>query len=181
MIVPPDDYFPRVREICDRHNVLLIADEVITGFGRTGKWFALEHWDVEPDIMSFAKGVTSRLPAARRHHGLERDHSRRSDAVEARDTWMHAYTYSGHPTCCAVGLANLDIMERERLVERAAETGASCRRGQGARAAPGRRRRARAGHDGRGRAGRRQGDPGRASRPSAASRPARCSSRPRRG
>ena len=59
VIVPPPTYFPRLREICDRHDVLLIADEVITGFGRTGRWFALGHWGVEPDLMSFAKGVTS--------------------------------------------------------------------------------------------------------------------------
>ena len=69
MIVPPDDYWPKLRQIADRHKVLLIADEVITGFGRTGKWFALEHWNVQPDIVSFAKGVTSALPAAGRHHG----------------------------------------------------------------------------------------------------------------
>ena len=59
VIVPPDDYFPRIREICDRHDVLFIADEVITGFGRTGRWFGLEHYGVEPDIMQFAKGITS--------------------------------------------------------------------------------------------------------------------------
>ena len=59
VIVPPDDYFPRIREICDRHDVLFAADEVITGFGRTGKWFALEHWDVAPDIVQFAKAITS--------------------------------------------------------------------------------------------------------------------------
>src|SRR5437773_3625887 len=59
VIVPPDDYFRQVREVCDRHDVLLIADEVITGFGRTGKWFGLMHWGIEPDVMTFAKGVTS--------------------------------------------------------------------------------------------------------------------------
>ena len=59
VIVPPDDYFARIREICDRYDVLLIADEVITGFGRTGRWFGLEHYGVEPDIMQFAKGITS--------------------------------------------------------------------------------------------------------------------------
>ena len=59
VIVPPPNYFPRLREICDRHDVLLIADEVITGFGRTGQWFGMGHWEIEPDLMSFAKGVTS--------------------------------------------------------------------------------------------------------------------------
>ncbi len=70
VIVPPDDYFPRVREICSRYKILFIADEVITGFGRTGQWFAMGRWDVEPDIMSFAKGVTSGYHAARRDHGI---------------------------------------------------------------------------------------------------------------
>ncbi|MFN2188721.1 MAG: aspartate aminotransferase family protein, partial [Candidatus Promineifilaceae bacterium] len=74
VIVPPNDYFPAVREVCNKHDVLLIADEVITGFGRTGEWFALNHWNVQPDIMSFAKGVTSGyLPLgatiARKHIG----------------------------------------------------------------------------------------------------------------
>ena len=96
VIVPPDTYFPKLREICDRHDVLLIADEVITGFGRTGKWFALGHWGVEPDLVSFAKGVTSGyLPlggviASKRVH----------DAIlsaPADRKFMHAATYSGPP------------------------------------------------------------------------------------
>ncbi len=122
VIVPPPTYFPRLREICDRHNVLLIADEVITGFGRTGRWFALGHWGVTPDIVSFAKGVTSGyLPlggiilSTRVHRALE-------DAP-MEERYMHAATYSGHPTCCAVGLANVGIIEREGLVERAAVVG----------------------------------------------------------
>jgi len=122
VIVPPPSYFPRLREICDRHDVLLIADEVITGFGRTGKWFALGHWGVEPDLVSFAKGVTSGyLPlggviASKRVH----------DAIESAPTdrrFMHAATYSGHPVCCAVGLRNVEIIESEGLVERAAVMG----------------------------------------------------------
>src|SRR3954447_13143054 len=108
VIVPPASYFPRLREICDRHEVLLIADEVITGFGRTGRWFALGHWGVEPDLVSFAKGVTSGyLPlggvlASKRVH----------EAIESAPTdrkFMHAATYSGHPVCCAVGLRNIEI------------------------------------------------------------------------
>jgi len=122
VIVPPPSYFPRLREICDRHDVLLIADEVITGFGRTGKWFALGHWGVEPDLVSFAKGVTSGyLPlggviASKRVH----------QAIESAPTdrkFMHAATYSGHPVCCAVGLRNVEIIETEGLVERAAVMG----------------------------------------------------------
>jgi adenosylmethionine-8-amino-7-oxononanoate aminotransferase len=122
VIVPPPTYFPRLREICNRHDVLLIADEVITGFGRTGRWFALGHWGVEPDLMSFAKGVTSGylplggvLVSKRIHQAIE-------DAP-MDEKFMHAATYSGHPVCCAVGLANIDIIEREGLVERAAVMG----------------------------------------------------------
>jgi adenosylmethionine-8-amino-7-oxononanoate aminotransferase len=122
VIVPPPTYFPRLREICNRHDVLLIADEVITGFGRTGRWFALGHWGVEPDLMSFAKGVTSGyLPL-----GGVLISKRIQAAIEDApmdEKFMHAATYSGHPACCAVGLANIDIIEREGLVERAAVMG----------------------------------------------------------
>jgi adenosylmethionine-8-amino-7-oxononanoate aminotransferase len=122
VIYPTDDYFPLVRQICSKHGVLFIADEVITGFCRTGTWFALSHWNVQPDIMSFAKGVTSGyLPLG----GImvNRDIKDAIDSVKPEDRWMHAYTYSGHPTCCAVALANLDIMQRERLWENAARMG----------------------------------------------------------
>ncbi len=122
VVVPPDDYFPRVREICTRHQVLFIADEVITGFCRTGRWFALSHWGVEADIMSFAKGVTSGyLPLG----GIvvSREIKEAMDTVPPDNRWMHAYTYSGHATCCAVGLKNIEIMERERLWENAARMG----------------------------------------------------------
>src|SRR5438094_9779186 len=122
VIVPPDSYFPKLREICDRYEVLLIADEVITGFGRTGRWFALGHWGVEPDIVSFAKGVTSGyLPLG----GIilsKRVHDAILEAPIDR-RYMHAATYSGHPVCCAVGLRNVEIIESEKLVERAAVMG----------------------------------------------------------
>jgi adenosylmethionine-8-amino-7-oxononanoate aminotransferase len=123
VIIPPPDYFPRVREICDRHGVLLIADDVITGFGRTGRWFGLEHYGVEPDIMQFAKGVTSGyVPLG----GIGVSDKIRDvmNGVPPAKRWMHAYTYSGHPTCCAVALRNLKILHDERLVERAAALGA---------------------------------------------------------
>jgi len=127
VIVPPDDYFGRVREICDRHGVLFIADEVITGFGRTGETFALARWGVQPDIMSFAKGITSGyLPLG--GIMLSDDVAETIRTARGPESWMHAYTYSGHPTACAVGLANLDVIARERLVERAAETGAYLRK-----------------------------------------------------
>jgi adenosylmethionine-8-amino-7-oxononanoate aminotransferase len=122
VIVPPDDYFPRIREICRAHDVLLIADEVITGFGRTGRWFGLERAGIEPDIMQFAKGVTSGyVPLG----GIGVSDAVRSaiESVPPSQRWMHAFTYSGHPTCCAVALANIDIIARERLVERAAAAG----------------------------------------------------------
>jgi adenosylmethionine-8-amino-7-oxononanoate aminotransferase len=122
VLYPTDDYFPLVRQVCDRHSVLFIADEVITGFCRTGQWFALTHWGVEPDIMSFAKAVTSGYQPL---GGIvvSQDIFDAINSVPLESRWMHAYTYSGHPTCCAVGLANLDIMERERLWERAAAMG----------------------------------------------------------
>ena len=123
VIVPPDDYFPLVRQICTKHNVLFIADEVITGFGRTGDWFALKRWGVQPDILSFAKGITSGyLPLG----GImvSREILDAMVSVPYADRWMHAYTYSGHPTCCAVGLRNLEIIEKEGLVENAAKMGA---------------------------------------------------------
>jgi adenosylmethionine-8-amino-7-oxononanoate aminotransferase len=123
VIVPPPDYFARIREICTAHDVLLIADEVITGFGRTGRWFGLEHYGIEPDIMQFAKGITSGyLPLG----GIGVSDAVREviNGVPPARRWMHAYTYSAHPTCCAVALANIDILEREGLVQRAAAAGA---------------------------------------------------------
>src|SRR6201995_828784 len=122
VIVPPPTYFPRLRQICDRHNVLLIADEVITGFGRTGRWFALGHWGVQPDLLSFAKGVTSGYQPL---GGVVVSKGVHQVIEEAPmdERFMHAATYSGHPACCAVGLRNIDILEREALPERAATMG----------------------------------------------------------
>jgi adenosylmethionine-8-amino-7-oxononanoate aminotransferase len=128
VIVPPADYFSRVREICSKHGILLIADEVITGFGRTGRWFGLEHYGIEPDIMQFAKGITSGyVPLG--GIGVSDEVRGVIDGVPPGKRWMHAYTYSGHPTCCAVALANIDVLERERLVERAAAAGDRLLRG----------------------------------------------------
>ncbi len=122
VIVPPDDYFPLVRQVCDRYEVLLIADEVITGFGRTGQWFGLSRYGVTPDIMSFAKGVTSGyLPLG----GIQVSDEIR-DAINtapANEKWMHAYTYSGHPTCSAVAIKNIEILKRLGVVENAARQG----------------------------------------------------------
>ncbi len=112
VIVPPDDYWPRIRQICDRHKVLLIADEVITGFGRTGDWFALGRYGVEPDIVTFAKGITSGyFPLG--GMGVSDTIGDAIDAAAGQQTWMHAFTYSGHPVgCTPVALANLNILER---------------------------------------------------------------------
>jgi adenosylmethionine-8-amino-7-oxononanoate aminotransferase len=123
VIVPQPEYFPRIRQICDKYDVLFIADEVITGFGRTGRWFALDHWSVQPDLISFAKGITSGyVPLG--GIGISDKINEAIQSVDPSRRWMHAYTYSGHPTTCAVALANLDIIEREDLVSRAAENGA---------------------------------------------------------
>ena len=120
VIVPPHEYFPAVREVCDRHGVLLIADEVITGFGRTGRWFALQHWNVQADLMIFAKGVTSGyLPLS----GVMLTHQVHDTLKSLKGPFQHGFTYSGHPTACAVALRNLQIIEDERLVERVAEIG----------------------------------------------------------
>ncbi len=118
VIVPPDDYFPRVRAICDQYEILFIADEVITGFGRTGEWFALRHWGVKPDILSFAKAITSGYAQL---GGIQISDEIRETMESAPETeaYMHGFTYSGHAMACAVALKNLEIMERENLPERA--------------------------------------------------------------
>jgi adenosylmethionine-8-amino-7-oxononanoate aminotransferase len=115
LMVPQDDYFKRIRQICDKHDVLFIADEVITGFGRTGRWFALERYDVQPDMLTFAKGITSGYVPLGGLGISERIYKVIAEVPPER-RWMHAYTYSGHPTACAVALANLEIIEREGLI-----------------------------------------------------------------
>ena len=120
VIPPQDDYFPRIREICTRYEVLLVSDEVITGFGRTGTKFGLEHWGVEPDMIQFAKGITSGyFPLG--GIGLSDEIAKTLDAADP--VWMHAYTYSSHPVGCRVALANMDIIEREGLVGEAKRKG----------------------------------------------------------
>ncbi|MBI4505846.1 MAG: aspartate aminotransferase family protein [Chloroflexi bacterium] len=117
VIVPPDEYFPAVRAICDRYNVLFIADEVITGYGRTGHWFGLNNWNVVPDIMSTAKGITSGYVPLGAVFVSEKLYG----GIKASESvFMHGFTYNGHPVACAAALANLAIFEREGLVEHAA-------------------------------------------------------------
>lgn len=120
VIVPQDDYFPRIREICDQYEVLFVSDEVITGFGRTGTMFGLEHWGVEPDLIQFAKAITSGyFPLG--GIGVSDEIARTMD--ESGQTWMHAYTYSAHPVGCAIGVAMLDIIEKENFPAQAADKG----------------------------------------------------------
>jgi putrescine---pyruvate transaminase len=122
-VIPPDPgYWPRLREICDRREVLLIADEVITGFGRTGRWFALEHWRVQPDIMTIAKAVTSAYVPLSAFIASERVHRAILEAP-ADAKFMIGCTNFGHPTACAVALRNLQIFDDEQLVERAERMG----------------------------------------------------------
>lgn len=115
--VAPKDYFKEVRNICDEYGILLITDEVITGFGRTGKYFGIEHYDVTPDMMCFAKGVTSGYAQLGGVMLSERIHQELIELSEG--TLLHGYTYSGHPMACAVALKNLEIIEQENLIENA--------------------------------------------------------------
>ena len=120
VIVPQEDYFRRIREICDKYEVLLVSDEVITGFGRTGKMFGLEHYGIQPDLMQFAKSVTSgSIPLG----GIGISDEISETIKSSEKPWMHAYTYSGHPTTCAVALATLDIIKNEDLPGQAATKG----------------------------------------------------------
>ncbi|MFF0424768.1 aspartate aminotransferase family protein [Streptomyces sp. NPDC004520] len=119
MLVPPADYWPRVREVLDRHGILLIFDEVVTAYGRVGEWFAAQYFDVTPDIIVTAKGITSGyvplgalLVSDDLAEVLLRDHG-----------FPMGYTYNGHPVATAVALANLDIIEREGLLARATSLG----------------------------------------------------------
>lgn len=118
-IVPPDGYYQKIREICDRYDVLFVADEVICGFGRTGKMFGMLHWGVRPDIMMMAKGITSGYVPMGAVGVSEKIH----DPIRKHGSLMHGYTYSGHPVACAVALKNIDIIERENLAENAREKG----------------------------------------------------------
>lgn len=119
--VPGDEYWPMLRDICDRYGVLLIADEVICGFGRTGKMFALEHWGVVPDIMTVAKGiVSSYLPLAATIVRKEI-----ADAFAGQENYLrHVFTFAGHPVSAAASLKNIEIIENENMVENAADVGA---------------------------------------------------------
>ena len=122
VIVPPANYWPLVREVCDRHDVLLIADEVVTGFGRSGCLFGARGWGVKPDIHCLAKGLTSGyVPLGATV--VSKRIARAFDQPPPNGFIAHGYTYSGHPLACAAALAAIDIVEREDLVENAARVG----------------------------------------------------------
>ena len=121
VVVPGPKYLQLLREACDHYGVLLIADEVVTGFGRTGKWFAVEHSGVVPDLLTFAKGVSSGyVPLA---GCIAREHVHEAFKGGGDRTFAHGFTYGNHPVSTAGGLANLEIFEREGIVENSATQG----------------------------------------------------------
>ena len=118
VLIPPDGYLQGVRAICDKYGILLIADEVMAGFGRTGKWFAIEHWGVVPDLLTMAKGLTSayvQLGAV----GMRQEIA---DKFRSKP-FPGGLTYNSHPLACACALANLAVYEEDHLIERATHTG----------------------------------------------------------
>lgn len=118
VIIPPSTYWPEIQRICRKHDVLLIADEVICGFGRTGHWFASEHFGIEADFMTLAKGLTSGyLPLS-----AVMVSDRVASVLNATGELSHGYTYSGHPVACAVAVENIRILRQEKLVEQVHDT-----------------------------------------------------------
>src|SRR6476620_9784387 len=117
--MPPAGYFRGVREICDRHGILLCADEVITGFGRTGEWFGSIKYDIEPDLITCAKGLSSSYAAIGAVLVADNVYEAFSSGTSM---FAHGITFGGHPVGCAIALKNLEIMEREKIVEHVAET-----------------------------------------------------------
>jgi len=118
VIVPPSTYWPEIQRICERHGILLISDEVVCGFGRTGQWWGCETYGTKPDLMTFAKGVTSGyVPLG----GVMVGERVARVLIERGGEFEHGYTYSGHPVACAVGLANLELLEQQGLVQRVRE------------------------------------------------------------
>jgi putrescine aminotransferase len=115
VIIPPETYWPEIQRICDRHGILLVSDEVICGFGRTGHWFGCERFGYRPDLITFAKGVTSGyIPLG----GVLVGERVAKVLIEQGGEFAHGYTYSGHPVACAVALANLQLIEDQGLVQR---------------------------------------------------------------
>jgi len=118
IFVPRDDYWPAVRALCDKYNILLVSDEVMSGFGRTGEWFAVDNWDVKPDIITMAKGLTgAALPL-----GAVAVSSEIAEYFWDRMLWM-GLTYNGHPMCCAAGAAAVKVYRDEGLIENSKKMG----------------------------------------------------------
>ena len=115
VIIPPESYWPEIQRVCDHYGILLVTDEVICGFGRLGEWFGADYYGVKPDLMTFAKAVTSGyLPLG----GVMVSDMVGDVLIDKGGEFYHGYTYSGHPASCTVAIANIDIMRREDLVAR---------------------------------------------------------------
>jgi putrescine aminotransferase len=126
VIIPPETYWPEIQRICSEYDILLVADEVICGFGRTGKWFGSDTFGIKPDLMSLAKGITSGyIPLSAVMVGSRVA----ATLIDEGGEFYHGFTYSGHPVACAVALANLDIIENEQLIARGAAQGDKLRAG----------------------------------------------------
>tara|TARA_R110002049_G_scaffold201563_1_gene372291 strand:+ start:4637 stop:6046 length:1410 start_codon:yes stop_codon:yes gene_type:complete len=123
VFLPPPGYFEKVQALLDRHDILLIADEVITGFGRLGHWFGTGAFNLKPDIVSLAKGLTSAYFPMSASMISDRVYDVLADKSDETGAFMHGFTYSGHPVGSAIALANIDVIERENLVERAGTSG----------------------------------------------------------
>ena len=118
IIIPPEGYMQGVRALCDKYGIVMIADEVMAGFGRTGKWFAIEHWDVVPDIMTMAKGLTSAYAPL----GAVAMKPEIAAAFDER-AFESGLTYTSHPVSLAAAVANIDVMRQDKIVERVASMG----------------------------------------------------------
>ena len=115
VIIPPATYWPRIKKICDQYGILLVADEVICGFGRLGEWFGSDYFELEPDLMPIAKGLSSGyLPIG----GVMISERVSTVMTEKSEEFAHGFTYSGHPAACAVAIENIKIMHEENLVSR---------------------------------------------------------------
>ena len=123
ILIPPDGYIQGVREICDRHDILMVADEVMAGFGRTGRWFAIDHWDTVPDLMTVAKGLTSSYVPL----GAVAMRRKIAEAFESK-MYYGGLTYSSHAVSCAAALATISVYEEDGLIENAARLGPVMRR-----------------------------------------------------
>ncbi len=119
MVIPPESYWPEISRICREREILLIADEVICGFGRTGTWWGSQTYGIEPDLMPIAKGMTSGYQPM---GGVLISDRVAGPVMEKAGEFYHGYTYSGHPAACAAGLASLRILQEEKLVERVGDT-----------------------------------------------------------